>query len=120
VFKTVLDSRELAFLILSFAKNTSTVISLSGYALIAVMQTAELRDLDYLSDARDLPRKWTLLVEAQVGPRSVVISQIRSQGLLEMPSVRDHGIVQAVSSYRADQALDIAILQGLRGPSATL
>jgi hypothetical protein len=36
VFKTVLESGELAFLILSFAKNTSTVISLSGYALIAV------------------------------------------------------------------------------------
>jgi hypothetical protein len=39
-------------------------MSLSGYALIAVMQTAELRDLDDLSDARDLTRKWTLLVEA--------------------------------------------------------
>src|SRR5688572_25801949 len=101
--------------VLSFAKNTSAVMSLSGYALIAVMQTAELRDLDNLSDARDLPRKWTLLVEAQVGPRSVVISEIRSQGLLKMPSVQDHEMVQAVSSYRADQTFDVGILPGTPG-----
>ena len=79
------------------------------------MQTAELRDLDDLSDARDLPRKWTLLVEAQVGPRSVVISEIRSQGLFKMPGVEDHEMVQAVSSYRADQAFDVGILPGTPG-----
>jgi hypothetical protein len=70
------------------ATNTSSVMSLSGYALIAVMQTAELRDLDDLSDARDLARKWTLFVEAQVGPRSVVISEIRSQVCLRCLAFR--------------------------------
>jgi hypothetical protein len=60
----------------SFAKNASADMSLSGNALISVMQTAELRDLDDPSGTRDLPRNWTLLVEAQMCPRSVVVSKI--------------------------------------------
>ena len=59
-----------------FAKNASANMSLSRNALIAVMQAAELRDLDDPSHTRDSPRKWALLVEAQMGPRSVVISEI--------------------------------------------
>jgi len=55
----------------SFAKNASADMSLRGNAFITVMQTAELRDLDDPSDTRDLQWKWTLLVEAQMGPRSV-------------------------------------------------
>ena len=98
--------------ILSFAKNASADMSLRGNAFITVMQTAELRDLDDPADTRDLPRNWTLLVEAQMGPRSVVVSEIRSQGCLEMPGVQDHEVVQTVSSYRADQAFGIRILPG--------
>ena len=79
------------------------------------MQTAELWDLDDPADTRDLPRNRTLLVEAQMGPRFVVVSEIRSQGSLEMPGVQDHEMVQAVSPYRADQALDIRILPGTLG-----
>ena len=79
------------------------------------MQTAELRDLDDPSDSRDGPRKWTLLVEAQVGPRPVVVSEIRCEGFLEMPGVQDHEMVQAVSSYGADQALGVRILPGTPG-----
>jgi hypothetical protein len=83
---------------LSFAKNASADMSLRGNAFITVMQTAELRDLDDPADTRDLPRHRTLLVEAQMGPRSVVVSEIRSQGSLEMPGVQDHEVVQTVSS----------------------
>jgi len=47
-----------------------------------------------------------------MGPRSVVISEIRSQGTLEMPGVQDHEMVQAVSSDGADQAFGVRILPG--------
>ena len=53
-----------------------------------------------------------MLVEAQMCPRSVVVSEIRSQRSLEMPGVQDHEMVQAVSPYRADQAFGVRILPG--------
>ena len=59
-----------------FAKNASANISLRRNAFIAVMQAGELRNLDDPSHTQDWPRKWTLLVQAQMGPRSVVISEI--------------------------------------------
>ena len=90
-------------------------MSLRDNAFITVMQTGELRDLDDPSHTRYLPRNRTLLAEAQMGPRSVVVSEIRSQGSLEMPGVQDHEVVQAVSSYGADQAFGIRILPGTPG-----
>jgi hypothetical protein len=52
---------------------------------------------------------------AQMGPRSVGVSDIRSQGSLEMPGVQDHEMVQAVSSYGADQAFGMRVLPGTPG-----
>jgi len=49
---------------LSFAKNASAGISLRCRAFVAVMQAAEVRNLDDRSDARDLPNMRTLLVES--------------------------------------------------------
>ena len=69
---------------LSFAKNSSADMSLRHNAFITVMQAAELRDLDDPSRTRNSTRKWTLLVESQMSPRSVVVSEIRSQGSFEM------------------------------------
>src|SRR5690349_9945118 len=85
-------------------------MSLRCSAFITLMQTPELRDLDDLSHTRDLPRKRTLLVQPQMGPRFVVVSEIPSQGCLEMLCVQDHEVVQAVSSDGADQAFDVRIL----------
>ena len=47
----------------SFAKNGLDE-SLRSNAFITMMQPTQLRDLDILSDPRDLPRNRTLLVEA--------------------------------------------------------
>ena len=69
-------------------------------AFITVMEAAELRDLDDPSDAGDLPSMRTLLVQPQMGPRRVVVSEIGSQGPLEMSRIQDHEVVQAVSSDR--------------------
>jgi|SRR5579863_6097580 len=66
---------------LCFAKNASADMSLRGNAFITVMQTAELRDLNDPADTRDLPRNWTLLVEAQMDPRPMVVSEIPSPDL---------------------------------------
>ena len=42
-----------------------------------------------------------LLVETcrQMDPQSVIVSEIRSQRFLKVPSIQDHKMVQAVSSY---------------------
>jgi Protein of unknown function (DUF2950) len=87
---------------LSFAKIASGNMSLGCNAFITTMQTAELRNLMYPSDPRDLPRKWPLFVEPQMRPRPVVVSEIRNQGSPQMPGVEDHEMVQAVSAYGAD------------------
>src|SRR5215831_15854964 len=97
---------------LSFAKTASSAMSLRCHAFITVMQTAELRDCDDPADTRDLPRERTLLVEPQMGPGPMVVTEIRSQGPLQMPGVQDHEMVQAVSSYRADQAFGVGVLPG--------
>ena len=76
------------------------------------MQATELRNFDDLSDARDRPSIRTLLFQPQMGPRSVVVSEIGSEGVLEMPGVQDHEVVQALSADRADQAFGVRILPG--------
>ena len=48
---------------LSFAKNASEGIVLRCCAFVAVMQAAEVWNLDDRTDARDLPNMRTLLVE---------------------------------------------------------
>ena len=72
----IVDCRPSGQLLLSFAKNASADMSLRGNAFITVMQTAELRDLDDSSHTRYLPRNRTLLAEAQMGPRSMVVTEI--------------------------------------------
>ena len=49
---------------LSFAQNGSEGIALRRRAFVTVMQAAEVRNLDDLSDTRDLPSMRTLLVES--------------------------------------------------------
>jgi hypothetical protein len=69
-----------------------------------------LRDLHDLSGTRHRSGKRALLVQPQMGTGSVVVSEIRSERPLEMPGVENHEMVQAISPYRADQALDVRIL----------
>ena len=97
---------------LSFAKTMSGAMSLRCNAFITVMKATHLRDCDNPSCARHLPREGTLLVEPQMGSGLMVVTEIRSQGSLQMPRVQNDEMVQAVSSYRADQALNIRIGEG--------
>ena len=76
------------------------------------VQAAELRDLDNPSDIRNLPNNRTLLFQPQVCPRSVVVDEIGSKRSPAMSGIEDHEMVQAISSYAADQAFGVWILPG--------
>src|SRR5688572_21133005 len=95
---------------LSFANNAYAGIWSCSNAFVTMVQATQLGDLDDLSDTRHRSWNWTLLVQPQMGPRSVVVNEIRCERSLEMPGVEDHEMIQAVSPYRADQAFGIRIL----------
>jgi hypothetical protein len=76
------------------------------------MKATELWNCDNLSNLQRFSMKRTLLAEAQVGSRFVVVAEIRRQCSLEMASVQDDVVVQALSSNRADESLGIWILPG--------
>lgn len=99
---------------MSCAKTASALMSLRCNAFITVMKATHLRDCDNPSGTR-LPREGTLLVEPQMGSGLMVVTEIRSQGSLQMPRVQNDEMVQAVSSYRADRAFNIRILPGTPG-----
>jgi hypothetical protein len=75
------------------------------------MKTAELWNGDNLSQLQHLSAKRTLLVEAQVGSRFVVVAEVRRQGSVEMASVQDDVVVQTLPSNRADESLGVWILR---------
>ena len=76
------------------------------------MEAAELWNGDNFSNIQHLSRKRTLLAQAQVRSRFMVVAEIRRQGVLEMPSVQDDVVVEALPSDRANESLYVRILPG--------
>src|SRR5215470_6178245 len=76
------------------------------------MEASELWNGDNLSNIQHLSRKRTLLAQAQVRSRFMVVAEIRRQGVLEMPSVQDDVVVEALPSDRANESLYVRILPG--------
>ena len=74
---------------LSFANNRSGYKLLCCSTFIPVMEAAELWNCDDLSNAQHLSRKRTLLSEAQVRSRFVVVPKITRQRSLEVASVQN-------------------------------
>jgi hypothetical protein len=101
-FKSIDRCRVGRILILCFANNRSGSKLLCRNAFISVMKTTELWNSDNLSNLQHLSRERTLLAEAQVGSRFVVVAEIRRQCSLEMASVQDDVVVQTLPSNRAD------------------
>ena len=97
---------------LSFANNRSGYKLLGCSTLITVMEATELWNCDNLSNLQRRSRKRTLLVEAQMGSRFVVVAEIRRQRFLEMASVQDDVVVQTLPSNRADESLGVWIVPG--------
>jgi hypothetical protein len=79
---------------------------------MTVMEAAELWNCDNRSNLQRLSRKRTLLVEAQVRSRFMVVAEVRRQHFLEMASVEDDVVVQTLPSDRADESLGVWILPG--------
>ena len=59
-----------------------------------------------------LSRKRTLLAQAQVRSRFMVVAEIRRQSSLEMAGVQDDVVVETLPSDRADESLSVWILPG--------
>jgi len=99
---------------LSIAKTASAAMSLRCHAFITVMETAQMRNGDDPADARNLPRVWTLVVEPQMGPGRVVVTEIPSQGPLQMfrprrwPHLKRGHLRQTWPSSAAASYLDLA------------
>jgi len=83
---------------------------LCGDAVVAVVQTADLRRRDDASGRRrrNGPRERRVLVEREMRARVQVVREHPLQPSL----VRDDHVIQALSSDRPDNALDVSILPG--------
>ena len=97
---------------LSFAKNQSGQKLLCCNAFISVMEAAELWNGDNLSNIQHLSRKRTLLAQAQVSSRFMVVAEVRRQRSLEVAGVQNDVVVEAVPSDRANESLGVWILPG--------
>jgi hypothetical protein len=80
--------------------------------VVAVMEAADLWNGDNLSNIQHLSRKRTLLVQAQVRSRFMVVAEIRRQRSLEMARVQDDVVVQALPLDRANESLGVWIPPG--------
>src|SRR4029434_8680643 len=63
-----------------------------------------------LSDAQRLSRKRTLLAEAQVGPRIMVVAEITRQCSLEVAGVHNDVMVETLPANGADESFGVWIL----------
>jgi hypothetical protein len=73
---------------------------------------------------RPLYRRWVrngarcgrIFPEGQMGPRAVVVDEVRCQDSVQMALAQDDHMVETFSAHRLDQALDVGILpRGARG-----
>jgi hypothetical protein len=97
---------------LSFANNRSRQKLLCRNTFIPVMEAAKLWNGDNLSYVQHLSRKRTLLAQAQMRSRVVVVAEIRRQRSLEMAGVQDDVVVEALPPDRPDESLGVWILPG--------
>jgi len=76
-----------------------------------MMQAANLRDGDHLSDgAHDRARVGAILVERKMGARSMVVVDVPRQNAAQMALVEDHDMIQTLATDRTDHALDVGVL----------
>ena len=63
-----------------------------------MVESAELWNCNDFSDAQRLSRKWTLLPEAQVSSRIMVVAEIARQRSLEVARIQNDVVVQTLPS----------------------
>ena len=79
-----------------------------------MMQTADLRDCDHLAAVWWLEFAFNrrVAIQCQVGSRFMVIVEVISKDSPEMAFVDCDDILKALSTYTADDSLDVWILAG--------
>jgi hypothetical protein len=68
-----------------------------------MVKTSEFRDFDDRSMFHDLTLDRTFLFQRQMRTGSVVIVEVRGQRPLQMTSVQDNEVIQALPSHGFDQ-----------------
>ena len=74
------------------------------------VQTAKVSDELDLTTSLGLPGKWRVFAQRQVRAGAVVIVCVGSEYVAQMRFAKDDHMVQAFSSDRSDQALDVSVL----------
>src|SRR5664279_4036316 len=81
---------------------------------IVMMQAAHQRHLGHLPTVRGLnwPRDWTVLCERSVRADFVVVFEVGFENLAQLPFLEHDHSIQAFTSNRTHQALDVGFCQG--------
>ena len=79
-----------------------------------MVKPADLRNRDHLAAVWRLDRASirAVFVERQMGPRAVIVIDVRDQDPAQMPLVNHDHMVKTFAANRADDALDVGILPG--------
>ena len=79
-----------------------------------MVEPAHLGQFDDFAVRRQLdwPRPWRVLAETQMGSRSVVVIEVLAEDAVEMPRVEHNKVIETLSPYGADEALDVRVLPG--------
>jgi hypothetical protein len=88
------------------------VNGLGRATLVAMVQAADLWEGDNVACRRRLygPRLWTILIQREMRPASMVITKVRRQHTAQVTLIEDDYVVETFTADRADDALDIGIL----------
>src|SRR5215216_7535961 len=76
------------------------------------MKSAENRFRHDLAEPLDWSRQRRILGQSKMWPDIVVVSGIRRKNATQVILARDHDVIEALPSDRADQPLRMAILPG--------
>ena len=66
-----------------------------------MMQTADVRKGDYLSQTRqiDRPRLWTLFVQREMRSRLVIVRKVGTKYSFQVQFIEDDGMIEALAPY---------------------
>ncbi len=83
---------------------------LGGEAFVTLVKPADLRNRDHLAAVWRLDGASirAVFVEREMGPRAVIVIDVRDQDAAQMALVNHEYVIQALAANRADDPLDVA------------
>jgi hypothetical protein len=77
-----------------------------------MMQAANLRNFDHLTDPARHDRAWVgaILVERKMGAGSMLVVDVPRQNAAQMALVEHHNVIKKLAANRADDPLDVGVL----------